>query len=157
MTRTGSTKRVDASYTRGRLYNARSYLQSARDAFDLASESSNTNPVMSQIVNAAIAYTDALTAKRKALVNQKDHAAALKLLRDAFGNDLPAIQERQLRRILSSKDIIQYGVSIGRYGADAGRSRILRSMGRDPTCRPLKAADLATHPCHDHGGRKTTS
>jgi hypothetical protein len=116
MTRTGSTKRVDASYAQGRLANARSYLQSARDAFVLASEGSNTNPVMSQIVNAAIAYTDALTAKRKALVNQKDHAAALKLLRDAFGNELPSRQERQLRRILSDKDVVQYGVSIGRYG-----------------------------------------
>jgi hypothetical protein len=115
MTRTGPAKKVDGVYARGRLANARSYLQAARDEFALAREGSNTNPVMSQIINTAIAYTDALTAKRKSLVSEQDHAAAVKLLREAFGRDLPAAQERQLRRILSGKDEVQYGVSIGRY------------------------------------------
>jgi hypothetical protein len=114
VTRIGPGKKVDRIYGKGRLANARAYLQAARDAFDLTSEGSNTNPVMSQIVNAAIAYTDALTANRKSLVNQQEHGAAVKLLREAFGRDLPAAQERQLRRILEEKDEVQYGVSIGR-------------------------------------------
>lgn len=63
MTRTGPSKKVDSAYVSGRLDNARSYLQSARDAFALAHEGSNTNPVMSQIVNAAIACIDALTGR----------------------------------------------------------------------------------------------
>jgi hypothetical protein len=120
VTRTGPTKKVDRTYASGRLANARSYLQAARDAFALAGEGSNTNPVMSQIINAAIAYTDALTASRKSVVNQQDHNAVVKLLREAFGRDLPAAQERQLRRILTDKDEIQYGVSIGRYSEAEG-------------------------------------
>jgi len=43
---------------------------------------------MSQIVNAAIAYTDALTAQRMSQVNQQDHGAAVKLLRAAYGRGL---------------------------------------------------------------------
>jgi hypothetical protein len=115
MTRTGSTKKADRAYADGRLANARAYLQAARDAFALAEPGSNANPVMSQIVNAAIAYTDALTAQRKSMVNQQDHGSAIKLLREAFGRDLPTAQERQLRRILEDKDEVQYGVSVGRY------------------------------------------
>lgn len=115
MTRTGSTKKVDRAYANARLANARAFLQAARDGLDLAGPGSNANPVMSQIVNAAIAYTDALTARRKSMVNQQDHASAVKLLREAFGRDLPAAQERQLRRIIDDKDEVQYGVSIGRY------------------------------------------
>ncbi|MEI9983718.1 MAG: hypothetical protein WDN69_11245 [Aliidongia sp.] len=115
MTRTGPAKTVDRAYATGRLANARSYLQAARDSFALAREGSNANPVMSQIINSAIAFTDALTASRKSLVNQQDHGAAVKLLREAFGRDLPVAQERQLRRILEDKDEVQYGVSIGRY------------------------------------------
>lgn len=115
MTRTGPAKKVDRAYASGRLANARSYLQAARDEFALTGAGANTNPVMSQIINAAIAYTDALTASRKSLVNQQDHNAAVKLLREAFGQDLPAAQERNLRRILADKDEVQYGVSIGRY------------------------------------------
>jgi len=114
MTRIGPGKKVDHAYGKGRLANARAYLQAARDTFNLTSEGSNTNPVMSQIVNAAIAYTDALTAHRKSLVNQQDHAAAVKLLREAFGRDLSMAQERQLRRILEEKDEVQYGISVGR-------------------------------------------
>lgn len=117
MTRKGPAKPVDRAYAAGRLANARSYLQAAREAFALTSEGSNTNPVLSQIINAAIAYTDALTVFRKSLVNQQDHGAAIKLLREAFGRDLPTAQERQLRRILEDKDEVQYGASIGRYAA----------------------------------------
>jgi hypothetical protein len=115
MTRIGSTKTVDGGYARRRLGNARAYWQAAHDEFDLADEGSNTNPVMSQIVNAAIAYADTLTASRKSLVNQKDHGGVVKLLRESFGRDLPNAQERQLQRILNDKDEVQYGVSVGRY------------------------------------------
>ena len=115
MTRTGPAKKVAKEYATGRLANARAYLQAAHDTFALAREGSNTNPAMSQIINAAIAYTDALTASRKSLVNQQDHGAAVKLPREAFGRELPVAQERQLRRILEDKDEVQYGVSMGRY------------------------------------------
>jgi hypothetical protein len=118
MTRAGSGKRVDREFARGRLENARAYLQAARDTLALASETANANPAMSQIVNAAIAYADALTALKTSAKNQKDHRAAVKTLRDAFGKELPKAQESQLRRILELKEEVQYGAKRGRV-ADA--------------------------------------
>lgn len=118
MTRTGPSKKVDRGYATGRLENARAYLQAARDGLELAHDAANANPIMSQIVNAAIAYADALTAKRKSHANQQDHRAAVKLLSDVLGKEFPEIQEKRLRRIIDSKDDIQYGATRGRM-ADA--------------------------------------
>jgi hypothetical protein len=70
------------------------------------------NPVMSQVVNAAIAYTDALTARYAGRANQRDHIAAVQALRDALGRRLPTAQETQLRRILGEKDEVQYGAKL---------------------------------------------
>jgi hypothetical protein len=67
------------------------------------------NPVMSKIVNPAIAFADALTARYARQANQQDHTAALKTLRDALGNRLPVAHETRLRRILAEKDEVQYG------------------------------------------------
>lgn len=114
MTRAGPSKKVGSGYAAGRLENARAYLQAARDALELAHEASNANPIMSQIVNAAIAYADALTAKRKSNVNQRDHRAAAKLLRDVLGKELPEGQEKRLRRIIENKDEVQYSATRGR-------------------------------------------
>lgn len=43
-------------------------------------------------------------------MNQQDHAAAVRTLRDALGNRFLAAQETNLRRILGEKDEVQYGV-----------------------------------------------
>jgi hypothetical protein len=94
VTRTGSGKRVDSEFARGRLDNARAYRQAAEDSLALAAEDANANPTMSQIVNAAIAYADALTALKMSVKNQKDHGAVVRTLRDAFGNQLPKAQEK---------------------------------------------------------------
>lgn len=99
---------------KGRLENARAYLQAARDSADLAEPGQNANPIVSHIVNAAIAYTDALTARYCGRVNQQDHNAQRKALRDALGNRLPDAQERRFDRILGQKDEAQYGASRGR-------------------------------------------
>lgn len=114
MTRTGPSKKVGIDFAAGRLDNARAYLQAARDALELAQEAANANPIMSQIANAAIAYADALTARRKAQVNQRDHRSAVKLLRDVLGRELPDAQEKRLRRIVDIKDDVQYGATRGR-------------------------------------------
>ncbi|WP_261318975.1 hypothetical protein [Rhizobium leguminosarum] len=42
-------------------------------------------------------------------INQNDHAAVIKTLRDALGNRLPKSQETRLTRILGNKDLAQYG------------------------------------------------
>lgn len=110
MTRVSSAKSVDANHWVGRLAQARDFRKSAEDAVTLASEGQNMNPAVSLMVSAAIAYSDALTAQRVGKVNQQDHAAAPKLLRDALGNALPDAQEKRLRKILGPKDEVQYGI-----------------------------------------------
>jgi hypothetical protein len=120
VTRTGSGKRADKSFGEGRLQLARAYLKAAQDEAELADEGSIGNPVISQIVHAAIAYADALTAKSAGRVNQQDHGAAVKMLRDALGNRLPRAQETRLRRILAEKDAAQYGARL-KTRADAQR------------------------------------
>jgi len=114
MTRTGPSRRTGEQFWKGRLDNARAYRKLARDCADLAEERSNANPIISHVGTAAIAYADALTAKHRGRVNQRDHNAVVKALRDALGNRLPASQERRIRRILEHKDAAQYGASVGR-------------------------------------------
>lgn len=114
MTRTGPAKKTDSAFTSGRLANARAFLQSARDALDLAGPGSNGNPISTLAVNAAIAYTDALTSKFKGKANQQDHSGAVTLLRDALGNRISQKQLNQLSIILDVKDEVEYGPRIGR-------------------------------------------
>jgi hypothetical protein len=80
----------------------------------LAEPSQDGNPIVSHAVTAAIAYADALTARRAGIVNRQDHAAAPKLLRDVLREALPKEQEVRYRRILAEKDTAQYGVRPGR-------------------------------------------
>ncbi|WP_081486336.1 hypothetical protein [Nitrospirillum viridazoti] len=109
MTRQGSSKAVPPEYAEGRLKAARAFLKSAQTGFTLFDEGDVGNPIMSQIINAAIAYGDALTAISTGKVNQQDHAGIVRTLRAAFGNRLPDKQEANLRRIISEKDEVQYG------------------------------------------------
>jgi hypothetical protein len=109
MTGKSPRKKVDALYWQGRLRVAQAYLDAAQQAHLLAEMGQNCNPVISQIVLAAIAFGDSLTAKRAQVVNQQDHAQAPRLLRDVLGNLLPDGHERRYRRILSFKDEVQYG------------------------------------------------
>jgi hypothetical protein len=109
VTRTGPARSADVSFAAGRLESARAFHEAARAAAALAEDGANANPIVSQIVNAAIAYTDVLTATFAGKVNQQDHAGARKALRAALGNRLPAAQERRLARILGHKDEAQYG------------------------------------------------
>lgn len=115
MTRTGAGKPVDLSAWRGRLDNARAYHRSAADGLALMERSGNANPIMSDVVLAAIAYTDALTAAFGGRVNQKDHAAAAKTLRDVLGNRVPKGQLTRLSSMLAEKDAVQYGARFGRF------------------------------------------
>ena len=113
MTRVGSRRSVDADFWRGRLDAARAYREAAEDAVTLAEPGDNANPAISQIVLAAIAYGDCLTARRAGVVNQQDHTAASKLLGDVMGAALPIAQETRHRRILNNKDESQYGARRG--------------------------------------------
>lgn len=114
MTRTGPARQVDDGFVNGRIENARAFRAAAHTAAELAEPGENANPIVSHIVSAAIAYADALTGRFRGRVNQQDHAAARKALRDAVGNRLPKSQERSFARILEAKDDAQYGAARGR-------------------------------------------
>lgn len=118
MTRKGATKNVDTTFGAGRLTVARAYLKAARNELLVADQNDIGNPAMSQIVNAAIAFSDALTAIHTGKVNKQNHAAAVQTLRDALGKRFPDAQETNLRRILEEKDAVQYGM-IARRKSDA--------------------------------------
>lgn len=109
MVRTGNTKKKDASYVSGRLVVARGYLKDARNSNAWADPGDIGNPSISTIINCAIAYADAITAKHRGEINQGDHAAVVKLLRAALGNELPNRQEANLKTLLEQKDEVQYG------------------------------------------------
>jgi hypothetical protein len=85
----------------------------------LAEPHANANPITLQVVTAAIAYADALTARFGGTINRKDHAAAPRTLRAVLGNRLPRVQERRLARIIEHKDEAQYGARTGRLGEAA--------------------------------------
>ncbi len=98
----------------GRLNNARAFRRQAENAVALASRGDNANPIIATIVDAAIAYADAVCALVGGRVNQQDHAAATQLLRAVLGNRLASDQERRFRRLLGNKDDAHYGARFGR-------------------------------------------
>lgn len=86
MVRTGSAKKKDEAFANGRLLIARGYLKDARDTNAVADPGDIGNPSMSTVVNCAIAYADALTAKFRGEINQDDHQAVTKLLKAAWAS-----------------------------------------------------------------------
>ena len=109
MTAKTPRKPVDALFWEGRLRQARAFREAAEQAMLRAAPGQNCGPAASQMVLAAIAYGDCLTAWRAQVVNQQDHAAAPRLLRDVLRDMLPTAQEKRYRRILGVKDEVQYG------------------------------------------------
>ena len=114
MTRKGPSRAADRAFGDGRLELAKAFLKAAQNETELAGDDDIGNPIISQIVNSAIAYADALTARFAGRVNQQDHSAAAKALRAALGKRFPDDQERRLGRILNEKDAAQYGARLKR-------------------------------------------
>ena len=125
MTRSGSSKPSDAHHGANRLVIARGFLEAAQVQVDSAKAGTLGNPIAASVVNAAIAYTDALTATFASKINQNDHSAVVKTLRDALGNRLPKAQETRLTRILGNKDLAQYG---GRFMLLADAEALLEQL-----------------------------
>ncbi len=115
MTRTGAHKTVTAEFWKGRLKNAQDFHAAAKTLLDLYEPGHNTNPILVQIVDAAIAYADAVTACRGGRINQQDHQALGELLRAVLGNRLPNPQLSHLKVILNEKDGASYGVRPGTH------------------------------------------
>lgn len=61
----GGRRKVPVDEWRGRRDNGRAFLGGAKALRDRADEGSNGNPIMSQAINAAIAFADALTIRAR--------------------------------------------------------------------------------------------
>lgn len=109
MTRQGSRKKVPADFWESRRRAGRAFLKAAQDGLAVAEPADGGAPIMSNVILAAIAYADALTAKRANVVNAEDHNAAPRLLRDVLKQALPAAQEKRFVDTLKNKSVIQYG------------------------------------------------
>lgn len=108
MTNQGPRRAAGNSEWSGRLTQAREFHESARSLVTLA-QSKSYNGAITLMVTAAIGYSDAITAKRKGVVNKQDHQTAVRLMREALGNGLPDKQEKFFRRLLGRKDEVNYG------------------------------------------------
>lgn len=108
MTNRGPRKTVDVTHFSARLVQAREFHESARSLV-LLGQSRSYNGAITLMVMASIAYSDAMTAAVKGVVNKQDHKAAPRLLREVLGNRLPAKQERFFRKLLGRKDEVNYG------------------------------------------------
>jgi hypothetical protein len=115
VTRSGPHKTVPNDFWKGRRDNALGFHRAAKTLLDLCEPGQNTNPIIAQIVDAAIAYADAVTARYGNRVNQQDHQALGDLLRAVLGNRLPSPQLANLKAILSHKDEASYGVRVGTH------------------------------------------
>ena len=93
MTNQGPRRAAGDSEWSGRLTQAREFHESARSLVTLA-QSKSYNGAITLMVTAAIGYSDAITAKRKGVVNKQDHQTAVRLMREALGNGLPDKQEK---------------------------------------------------------------
>jgi hypothetical protein len=109
MTKQAPRRKVEPDFWNSRRRFARDFLKAAQDGFALLDAGENGAPVMSNVIVAAIAYGDALTAKRANVINSEDHNAAPKLLRDVLKQGLPGAQEKRFSDTLRNKSVIQYG------------------------------------------------
>lgn len=114
MTRTGSSKPVPSGHAIGRLRKAKGFDEMAHLGMEFVADIGDPDVIMANVILAAIAYADALTAEYSGQVNQKDHGSIVKLLRDVLGKELPDAQERRLSRLLERKDEMHYGARLGR-------------------------------------------
>jgi hypothetical protein len=109
MARQAPAKPVDSGDWEGRLRNARDFKRDAEDLIQVRDDDENANGAITLIVNAAIAYADALTGKFGGFFNQQDHNAVRAAVERALGQRADASQVTRLTRILRQKDPAAYG------------------------------------------------
>ena len=90
------------------MLQAREFHDAVRSLITLA-QSQSYNAAVTLMVTAAIAYSDAITARARGVINQQDHQGAPRLLREVLGNLLPDKQEKFFRKLLGRKDEVNYG------------------------------------------------
>jgi hypothetical protein len=91
------------------LANAEQQLIAAQNALALTDLGSNAKPVAAAAVIAAIGFGDALSVQCGGTINTQQHDRLPGLLRQLLGRDADAAQMARLGRILSRKNMAQYG------------------------------------------------
>lgn len=109
MVRRGTWKAVSQAEWKGRLNNARAFLQAGRDLLEMAEETSIGNPIITQAIDSAVAFGDAVSIKFGGIRNAVDHKGLARTIKAAIGARFPREQDQRLGRLLSWKDEAQYG------------------------------------------------
>ena len=109
MARKGPVRRVPRTEWKGRLENARAFLKAADDLMALVEAGRSCNPIITQCVDTAIGYGDAISIRFGGIVNAVDHHALGSTLRRAIGARFSARPAQQLAQILTEKDAAAYG------------------------------------------------
>ena len=110
MARRGPSKTADSEDANGRLRAARDFHRDAQDLHSRRGQPDNANGTITLIINAAIAYADALTAHFGGFINQQNHRAVIKGIESALGRRVESGQLERLRRIIDEKDAAAYGI-----------------------------------------------
>lgn len=109
MARLGPAKPVEHGDWEGRLRNARDFKRDAEDLLAIREDDENANGAITLIVNAAIAYADALTGKYGGFFNQQDHRSVSPAVGNALAQRADPAQLKRLSNILGQKDPASYG------------------------------------------------
>ncbi len=109
MARVTPGKPVEQGDWEGRVRNARDFKRDAEDLVALREDDENANGVITLVVNAAIAYADALTGKFGGFFNQQDHRVVGAAVTRALGQRADKSQVQRLTAIVSHKDASSYG------------------------------------------------
>jgi len=110
MTRKGRRTSATPETGRARFKKAERDHSSAETLLALKiDEHEPADDVAKLIIQAAIAYTDAVTAEYGGEIAQGRHTESAKVLRDALGNRLPKEQETRLGRLITHKETVEYG------------------------------------------------
>jgi hypothetical protein len=123
----GPWRSVPRAESKGRLENARAFLKAARDLLALIDEGRSGNPIITQAVDATIAYGDAVTIRFGGMQNTVDHRGLGRALRHAIGARFTSQHEQRLGQILGEKDEAAYG---HHSASEAGAREILKLAER---------------------------
>jgi hypothetical protein len=107
--RQGPSKPAGPGDWEGRLRNARDFKRDAEELHALRNDDENASGVITLIVNAAIAYADALTGKSAGFVNQQDHKTVCSAVERALGQRADPVQIKRLSAMIGQKDPSAYG------------------------------------------------
>lgn len=105
----GTGRKVPRDEWKGRCENARAFLGAAQALLTLAEAGRSSNPIITEAINATIAYGDAVTIRFGGIQNTTDHNNLGRTLKQAVGARFTRQQDQRLGQILGAKDEAAYG------------------------------------------------